>query len=35
MVLDVELVVESGSPPVQRANEVLTGTGSEGQSQYI
>lgn len=33
MVLDI--VVESGGSPVQRANEVLSGTGSKGQRQYI
>ena len=35
MVLDIELVVESGGPPVQRANEVLAGTKSKGQGQDI
>ena len=32
VVLDIELVVESGGPPVQRGNETLAGTGSKGQS---
>ena len=35
MVLDIELVVESGSPPVQRTNEVFAGTGSKGQCQDV
>jgi len=35
MVLDIELVMESGGPPVQRTNEILTGTRSKGQGQDI
>lgn len=30
LILDVELIVESGSPPVQHTNEVLAGAGSKG-----
>ena len=35
MILDVELVVEGGGPPVQCADEILAATGSKGQCQDI
>jgi hypothetical protein len=35
VILDIELIVESGGPPVQRVDEVLAGTGSKRQGQYV
>ena len=35
LILDIKLIMESGGPPVQRADEVLAGAGSKGKRQNV